>query len=208
MQSVQVRFDYPDRLSRGLLLLRFFFGWLYVGIPHFFCLFFVGFVAGICSFVAWFAVLFTGKYPKGLFDFVTGTYDWGLRVAAYFGNFRDEYPAFGLKADYPVSFSVTYPEKLSRGLLLLRTLFGWIYIYIPHCFCLCFRLIGHSVVAFIAWWAILFTGKMPQSMFNFLTGTFRWIMNVNAYTCYLTDEYPPFSGKPAGAAAAGKGVAA
>jgi hypothetical protein len=95
----------------------------------------------------------------------------------------------------PVKYTVDYPEKLSRGILILRTLFGSIYVGIPHGFCLFFYAIAAYVVMFIAWWAILFTGKYPKGMFDFVLGWMRWGLRVNAYMMYMTDKYPPFSGK-------------
>ncbi len=207
MNTLSVRFEYPAKLSRGILLLKTFLG-LLICIPHFICLFFLAIVAGVVALISWFAVLFTGKYPKGLFDYMVGVQDWGLRVAAYLLLLRDEYPAFGFSTDYPVKFNVTYPEKLSRGILLLRTFFGSIYVMVPHGFCLFFRYIAYLVVLFIAWWAILFTGKIPERMFSFLSGTLRWAMNVRAYMFFLTDEYPPFSGKDLRTAPVGSGVPA
>ncbi|HEX2952881.1 MAG TPA: DUF4389 domain-containing protein [Bacillota bacterium] len=207
MKSVQYELAYPEKLSRGVLLLRTFFGWLYVGIPHYFCLFFVGIIAGICSFLAFWAVLFTGKYPASLFNFVKGSIDWQMRVGAYFNFLTDEYPAFGLEADYPAKLTVAYPEKLSRGQLLLRCFFGFLYVGIPHGFCLFFRMIAHAVVQAIAWWVVLFTGKMPQSMFSFMTGTYRWAAGLTAYLYFMTDEYPPFTGK-AETATTGTGIPA
>jgi hypothetical protein len=194
MKTVQVSFNYPEKLSRGILLLKTFLGFL-ICIPHFACLFVLGFASGFVSFIGWLAVLFTGKYPEALFNFMAGLFGWNLRVWAYLGLLRDEYPSFGFKADYPVQLKVNYPDKLSRGLLLLRTFFSWIYVFIPHGFCLFFRFIANGFITFIAWWAILITGKMPESMFRFLSGTMRWSANLNAYLFFLTDEYPPFSGK-------------
>lgn len=95
----------------------------------------------------------------------------------------------------PVKFSIDYPEKLSRGLLLLKTFFGWLYVLIPHGFALFFYGIAALVVTFIAWWAILFTGKYPKGMFDFVVGYQRWSNRVNAYLMLMTDVYPPFSGK-------------
>ena len=95
----------------------------------------------------------------------------------------------------PVKFTVDYPEKLSRGLLILKTLFGWIYVGIPHGFCLFFYAIAVYIVMFIAWWAILFTGKYPKGMFDFVLGFWRWSLRVNAYMSNFTDVYPPFNGK-------------
>ncbi len=96
---------------------------------------------------------------------------------------------------YPVKFDVEYPEKLSRGILLLRTFFAWIYVMIPHGFMLFFFSIAAFFVLFIAWWAILFTGKFPKDMFYFIVRWTRWQTNVNAYMMMLTDKYPPFTGR-------------
>jgi len=197
VQSVKVKFAYPERLSRIQLLLKTFFGWLYVGIPHSICLGFLGFAASLASLVAWFAALFTGKYPPSLFSFMVGFHNWSIRVGAYLGFLCDVYPPFGFQASYPASFSANYPAKLSRSLLLLRLL-SLFYVGIPHGFFLAFRLIAHCVVMFLAWWVILFTGKIPAGMFSFMSGTYRWAFNVYAYMSFLTDEYPPFSGKAEG----------
>lgn len=97
---------------------------------------------------------------------------------------------------YPVKLDVDYPEKLSRGILLLRTFFGVFYVMIPHGFCLFFYGIAAMFVQFIAWWAILFTGKYPKGMFDFVVGYYRWSMRVNGYMGYMTDEYSPFNGRP------------
>ena len=95
----------------------------------------------------------------------------------------------------PVKYSIEYPEQLSRGMLLLKTFFGWFYVLIPHGFILCFYGIAVFFVTFIAWWAILFTGKYPRSMFEFVAGYQRWSNRVNAYMLFMTDVYPPFSNR-------------
>jgi hypothetical protein len=102
--------------------------------------------------------------------------------------------------DNPVRVSVDYPEKVSRGLLILRLLLGWLYVLIPHGICLFFYGIAALIVIVIAWFAALFTGKYPRGMFDFVVGLYRWQMRVNAYMLFLTDSYPPFSGKEHGSA--------
>ena len=91
--------------------------------------------------------------------------------------------------------NLTYPEKLSRGILLLRTFLGYFYVIIPHAFCLLFRMIGMYFVVILAWWIVLFTGKYPKGMHDFVVGTLRWSTRVNVYMLFLTDQYPAFSGK-------------
>ena len=95
---------------------------------------------------------------------------------------------------YPVKYDVDYPEKLSRGTLLLKVLFGWLYVGIPHGICLAIFAIGVAVVQFIAFWAILFTGKFPRGMFDFTVRYMRWVNNVAAYMTFKRDEYPAFNG--------------
>ena len=94
-QSVHLDFATPNgaELSRGLPLVKWF-----LAIPHYFLLFFLFIAAGVCVFISWFAILFTGRYPRSLFEFVEGVLRWGNRVNAYMGILvTDEYPPFSLK---------------------------------------------------------------------------------------------------------------
>lgn len=189
--------SHQERYSRTELLLRTFFGWFYIMIPHYFLLFFLGIASLFTTIIAFFAVLFTGRYPRSLFDFIVAVYRWMARVEARIMHLADGYPAFGLDAkDAHVQLVIPYPERLSRGLLLLRLFFGWLYFLIPHGFVLIFRGIASMVLTFLAWFAVLFTGKYPPGWHAFNMGTLRWNMRVNIYSAFLSDTYPPFSGKP------------
>jgi len=195
---MKLTIKHQETNSRGQLLLRFFFGFIYIAIPHFFLLYFVMIGVAFCTFIAWWAILFTGKYPAGMHNFVRGTMEWYVRVMARLLNLCDGYPKFGINAkDDCVSFELPCPEKLSRGTLLLKLFFGQLYVLLPHMFILYFLGIGVAFVNFIAWWAILFTGKYPAGMHKFVVGYIRWIIRVMIYfPFYMTDQYPPFSGKP------------
>jgi len=197
ISPVKLSFDYPESLSKGTLLLRTFFGWLYVGIPHGIILALYYIAVAVVTFIAWWAILFTGVYPKGMFDFVIRMWRWGIRVTAYMGFFTDKYPQFNGEEDesYPAKFSLDYPEKLSRGTLILKTLLGWAYVGIPHGIVLGLYGIAANFVQFLAWWAVLFTGKYPRSFFDFNVAYYRWACRVGAYMWLLTDVYPPFSGE-------------
>ena len=92
-----------------------------------------------------------------------------------------------------MKLSVTRQESYSRGELLLRTLFGWIYIMIPHGFLLFFVGIWSAILAFVTFWAVLFTGKLPEGIYNFTLGAVRWGNRLTAWSFSLTDQYPPFS---------------
>ena len=92
-----------------------------------------------------------------------------------------------------MTFNIKHAESLSRGELLLRSFFGIIYIYLPHGFVLFFLTIGVLLAQFIGWWIILFTGKLPEGIHNFIVGYLRWATRVSLYMSNMTDTYPPFS---------------
>lgn len=186
---------HAESMSRGELLLRSFFGFIYIVLPHAFVLFFVGLWGGILGFISFWIILFTGRYPQSFFEFQVGLLRWRTRLQARMFNLADGYPAFGISSvtDEAVSIDVPYPEKLSRGMVLVKAFFGWLYVAIPHGFVLFFLYIGVVIALFIGWWAILFTGKLPEGIHNFVTGFLRWGARVGLYMGNMTDTYPPFS---------------
>jgi len=184
--SYPLRFDvqYPERLSRLLIFVK----WL-LAIPHLIVVYLLGIVSSLFMLIAFFAILFTRRYPRGLFDFVVGVNRWSANLTAYVGLLRDEYPPFSWEAGtYPVTYEVDYPEQLSRWLIFVK----WLLI-IPHVIVLYLLIIVALVVWTVGWFAILFTGCFPRGMFDFVVGVLRWNYRVNAYTGLLRDEYPPFS---------------
>lgn len=185
---------HAEKQSRGELLLRFFFGWIYMYLPHAFVLIFLGLWAGLLHFISFWIILFTARYPESFFQFQVKLIRWQARVSARQLNLVDGYPAFGLDVvDPAVVVEIPYPERLSRGLLLIKFFFGWLYVIIPHAVVLCFLGIAAGFVLFIGWWIILFTGQLPIGMHNFLAGVLRWNQRVILYITNMTDVYPPFS---------------
>ncbi len=181
-----LRYDvqYPERLSRWLIFVK----WLLI-IPHLGVLYLLTILAWLVTFLAWFAILFTGRYPPALFEMVVGVTRWNANVFAYAGLLRDEYPPLSWDPGrYPVTYDVEYPERLSRLLIFVK----WLLV-IPHFVVLYVLALVALFVYVIVWFAILFTGKMPRGMFSFLVGFSRWQFRVNAYFLLLRDEYPPFS---------------
>ncbi len=164
-------------------------------IPQIVVLYFVGLVALVLYLVATFAILFSGRYPQGMFDFVAGYLRWSNNVSGYIFSLYDEYPPFSTDDEgYPLTLEVDYPATSSR--LLNFPLIGMFIkeiILIPSFIALAFLGIVAFVVIFIAKFAILFTGSFPEGMHRFVTGTVRWSARVNAYVFGLTDRYPPFS---------------
>ena len=193
---MKLNITHQESYSRGQLILRTLFGSLYIGIPHGFLLLFVGVWSAILSFATFWVVLFTQKFPKGIFDWQVKYMSWGLRVNAVLSNLVDGYPEFFPSGgSETVELAVEHPEKVRWWLVLLRTVLGVFYVLIPHGICLIGRYIATGVLMFIAWWAVLFTGRYPARMHAFNVGTYRWVYRIYMYLEFFTDQYPRFSGK-------------
>ena len=135
-------------------------------------------------------ILFRLKYPRWWFDFIRELTRFSARVGAYFGLLTDKYPS--TDEHQSIHLEIDYPDvenDLNRWLPLVKWLLA-----IPHYVVLVFLSIGAIVAVVIAWFAILFTGKYPRGLFDYVVGVARWSLRVNAYAFLLvTDEYPPFT---------------
>lgn len=204
---VDAALDSP--LSRWLWLVK----WL-LALPHYLVLAFLWPAFVVLSVVAFFAILFTGHYPRAVFDFNVGVLRWTWRVAyyAYGALATDRYPPFtlGEVADYPAHLGVEFPEHLSRGLVLVK----WWLLAIPHYLVVGLFLGGGvwvvdeasrddqwrvpdgpgliGLLVLVAAIVLLVTGRYPQQVFDFVLGMNRWVLRVAAYAALMTDDYPPF----------------
>jgi hypothetical protein len=135
-------------------------------------------------------LVFKQKYPRWWFDWNVALTKFSARVGAYLALLRDEYPS--TDEDQAVHIEIPYPDAktgLNRWLPLLKWLLA-----IPHYIVLFFLVIAAFFVVIVAWFAILFTGRYPKGMFEFVVGVMRWSLRVSAYAALLTtDEYPPFT---------------
>jgi hypothetical protein len=198
-EPVRLTGQLDPALSRWQWLVK----WL-LAIPHFILLLFLWIAFFVVTIVAWFAILFTGRYPRSLFDFNVGVLRWNWRVQYYATSVlgTDVYPPFSLDAaDYPATLDVAYPEQLSRGLIFVKWLLA-----IPHLVIIGalvgtfaartgevgarFSLMG--ILVLVAAVALLFTARYPRGLFDFLLGIHRWFVRVVAYVALMTDHYPPF----------------
>ena len=203
-----VHVDAVDRpaVSRWLWLVK----WL-LAIPHFIVLAFLWAAFAVLSLVALVAILFTGRYPRAIFDFNVGVLRWSWRVGYYsYGALAtDQYPPFTLSEvpDYPAHLDVDYPEHLSRGLVLVK----WWLLAIPHYIVLSLflgtgvwvawqgddsQLVWGSglvgILVLVAAVVLAFTGSYPRPVYDLLLGMHRWALRVAAYVGLMTDRYPPF----------------
>ena len=187
---------HQESYSRGELIIRTLFGGLYIALPHLFLLMFLQLWSGILNFITFWVILFTGKFPEGMFNFQMNLRKWNLRFQARLLNLSDGYPHFGLEnQDESIIIELERPIEANRISILFRQFFGVIYVLIPHGFCLFFMMIGMSFVRFIAFWVVLFTGKYPVGMHTYIVGVLRWQFRVGAFMSFMTDTYPPFSKK-------------
>jgi len=148
-----------------------------------------GLVSGIAAATA-LMIIFRQRYPRWWFDFQRELTRFGARVGAYFMLLTDQYPS--TVEEQAVHLEIDYPDA-QAGLNRWMPLVKW-FLAIPHYIFLAFLGVGAFFAMGIAWFAILFTGEYPRSIFDFIVGVMRWGLRVNAYAFLLvTDDYPPFS---------------
>jgi len=209
MSSLRLTGPLDPRLSRWLWLVK-----MILAIPHFVVLVALWAAFLVVTVIAWFAILFTGRYPRPLFDFTVGVLRWNWRVGfyVYAALGTDRYPPFSLsQGDYPAELEVAYPERLSRGLVFVKWLLA-----VPHLIVVALLTAdimlypipalndlaggmqlagGYSVLnllVVIAGFFPLITGRHPVTLFDFLMGINRWVYRLLAYVALMSDDYPPF----------------
>ena len=200
---LRVDAELEPKLSRWLWLVKWF-----LAIPHLVVLVFLWIAYVVLTIGAMFAILFTGRYPRSIFEFNVGVLRWSWRVSyyAYGALGTDRYPPFTLAEvpDYPARLEVDYPDHLSRGLVLVK----WWLLAIPH-YLVVGLLVGGTTLFLAGHWGmpvaglagilvlisavtLAFTGRYPRGLFDLVMGCNRWVLRVAAYTGLMTDRYPPF----------------
>lgn len=135
-------------------------------------------------------IVFRQKYPRWWFDFAREFARFTMRIGAYFALLTDEYPS--TDEEQSVHLELDYPD-VEQDLNQWMPLVKWL-LAIPHYIVLLFLSIGAFFAVVVAWFAILFTGRYPRAIFDYVVGVARWALRVEAYMALLiTDEYPPFS---------------
>jgi|GraSoiStandDraft_4_1057263.scaffolds.fasta_scaffold432716_2 Domain of unknown function (DUF4389) len=200
MESYPVRLegDPTEPLSRWLWLVK----WLLL-IPHYICLIFLFVTLVLTTIAAFFVLLFTGRYPRGLFDWNVGVLRWAWRVAfyGYSALGTDRYPPFtmGEAPDYPARLEIDYPEQQRRGLPLI----GWWLLGIPQ-YVIAGLLSGGGVgwgrygggvvgvLILVVALLLLFKNRYPRDVFDVMMAFNRWVVRVGTYALLMTPQYPPF----------------
>jgi len=206
---VRLTGELEPNLSRWLWLVKMF-----LAIPHFIALAVLWVAFGVTTIIAGFAIVFTGRYPRSLFDFNVGVLRWNWRVGfyVYAALGTDRYPPFTLaRTDYPADIHITYPEHPSRGLVLVKWLLA-----VPHLLIIALivadilpypwitaadpipglqPISGYSVLnllVVLAGFFLLITRTYPRGLFDLLLGINRWLYRVLTYVALMHDQYPPF----------------
>jgi len=181
---VDVDAELLPEYSRFMPLIK----WLIL-IPHYICLIALGIGAFFVMIAAFFATLFTARYPEGMWNYMVGLQRWVLRVMAYHMFISDKYPPFTLQEtpDDTVRLEAQYPEHVSRW----RPFFAWL-IILPYSIVASIIYWVAGICAIFAFFTILFTKKIPAGLFGVIRNGFTWNMRAGFYSGWMSTEYPPF----------------
>ncbi len=186
MYPVTYEVEYVEQRSRLSTFFR-----LILAIPWFIVSIFWGLVAIVCVVIAWFAIIFTGRYPEGLYNGVSMALRFGTRMNGFALLMTDAFPPFGgdENPEYPVRLRIAPPlAEYSR----VKTLFRIILI-IPIVIVLYFVQIVSRAISLLAWLVIVVTGKLPRGLFDVMKFTLAYEARASAYHLLVTETYPPFS---------------
>ncbi|MEQ1874429.1 MAG: DUF4389 domain-containing protein [Ilumatobacteraceae bacterium] len=185
-----VEIQTPDKMANWRPI-----GQMFMAIPHLIISYALTALAEACAFISWFAILFTGKQPQGLANIICMALRYQTRTMAYAAFLHDKYPPFEFTStaadpnDTPVRVNLpSPPESRNRVTVGFRLILA-----IPVLIFTALILIVSVVCGLIGFFAVLFTGKWPAALRNWVLKGFNATIRMDAYVMLLTDEYPPFS---------------
>ena len=183
---VTFRADYVEKRSRLTTFFR-----LILAIPHFIAVTLYFLAAEVVVIISWFALLFTGRYPQGMYDFVAGALRYQTRVYGYAALLSDQYPPFSgdPATPYPVDLVIGPPKaEYSRMKVLFRIILAIPVLIIQYA-----MQIVAQVGAFLAWWAILFLGRQPKGLQDMIVLGLSYQQRATVYLALITEDWPPFT---------------
>ncbi len=190
-QPVTFAFDAPDRVANWRPLVN----WL-LAVPHYIVLYALQILAEVIALISWFVILFTGRLPEQFANIQAMYLRYEVRTYTFAAFMREEYPPFGFAmaprdpGEDPRTRVDFAPQLTERNRL---TVAFRIILVIPQVIVLVLLLFAAAIVVLIALFAVLFTGRWPEGMRNFVVDVYRWYLRVQTYFLLLTDEYPPFA---------------
>jgi Domain of unknown function (DUF4389) len=186
---VRIELDAPAEVANWRPLVH----WLLV-IPYALVAWALSMALGVCAFIAFFTILFTKRIPDGLFRFMAMCIRFSWRSTTYQLFLREPYPIWDFTSvsldpgGDPARLDIEEPGELNRWLPLVK----WLLI-IPHLIALFFVFIGVFFALIVGFFAVLFTGRWPEGVRQFVIGSCRWGERVFVYAYLMRDEYPPFA---------------
>ena len=180
--------------SRGLAAAGIFFLKWFLAIPHFIIVGILGYLALIAGYIGYFVVAFTGNLPGGIQNFITWWLRWWIRTYGWTAGISDEYPPFETDpTGYGVDATLPRNESPSKGLAVAGIFLVKAIGASPHLIVLGVLMFVALIAIWIGYFAVAFTGNLPEGIQDFVAGVFQWFARVAAWLTGLTDEYPPFS---------------
>lgn len=176
----------PAESRRLLLILRPF-----LFLPHLFWSALFGMAAGVVQFFSFWAIVITGRHPRGLWNVLEAYFRYSMLVQAWAMYLTDRYPPFSGNATtaYPIGVRVEFPARMSRATVFFRFL-----LLVPHLLYALGFSFFYGIIQFLTWWTILFLGRMTDGQYNIARAFFVYTGRLTAYSVLLVDEYPPFNG--------------
>ena len=179
--------------SRGLAATGVFFIKWVLALPHLIVAGALTYLGVIVGYIGYFIVAFTGQMPTGIYRLMEIGFKWNARTNGWLIGYTDLYPPFETDPQYPVDLTMEPPSNPSKGWAVAGIFFVKIIVLIPHFIALAFVILASSLATWFGYWAVLFTGRLPLGIQDFVAGSIQWYTRVYAFLAGIDDAYPKFS---------------
>jgi hypothetical protein len=179
--------------SRGLAATGVLFVKWVLALPHLIVAGALSYLGMILAYIGYFVVAFTGEMPTGIFRLMEISFKWSARTYGWLIGYTDDYPPFETDPQYPVDVKLERPIHPSKGWAVAGIFFIKAIALLPHFIALAFVGLAAALATWFGYWAVVFTGRLPVGIQDFVAGTAQWYVRVYAFLGGITDEYPRFS---------------